>query len=617
MMLSRKRIYTREKESLERAADLYKIENVMESEPINKRVLMEKNYMYKGFLQEVSCNFIKIENVKDDNILNVLREDADFVPLSIETLDFNTITFIVSSENEANDLVNLSGRITYRNQIINIQKKPANYRLWDNLTDKDIENIFEVCGKRYNPVKNALDLSNLHHESVFNDPDSTGATLSKIDVVLIITRFIKEDCPNVEKISFSSNGLRSLECLQPILHVAKNVNCIDISFNLLNNIKSFAVLKRFKLKEIYLKEFQSDKFFHLDEEIAYEHIAELLKTSILNYNTLKEVEHIPKLNYTDFSDFSLCFQYEQQFDAADDIYQSFFNNDIIVEDAIKNFFQSYILIFDENYLEDRKTLKKYYRKNGKFSLIASPILDGRRHQYCYGKDQLKKKDNAVFLAMTHNMRKPQHYSDNLEDVLFVGRENIIKGLLMLPPSKHDFSTFVFDVSYIDINVIMFSVQGLVNFGQSKNEQPNNWFSDDIKIFSRSFVCSIESHKGIRIVSDLMTIYPSSEPALKWYKTQLRFLLPLENKDKKICGKNEYERQCEDEQLVLNLQQMTLKCENDEKYKQMLIERFSRETSMRQAYSYKCLRDNGMDYKKALNAFNYYKHTLKPAAFIKL
>uniref|UniRef100_A0A0N4ZMF8 NTF2 domain-containing protein n=1 Tax=Parastrongyloides trichosuri TaxID=131310 RepID=A0A0N4ZMF8_PARTI len=611
--LRRKRKAADEQRILRSTGDHYNI-NFMDNELIGKKAYLEKNYMYRGFLRKKSCNYIKIENVTDHEILNILRDEIEFIPLSIEILGDDTITFIVSSDKEACELGGLSGRIKFKGQCVKITTRPVNYRIWGNLTDKDIEDINEVCCKRYIPEKNALDLTGLLYESVFNKDDSTGATLEKIDVVLIIAEFIKRECPNVEKVSFSSNNLHSLELLQPLLHVGKDINTIDISFNFITNINSFGVLKRFKLETIYLKEFQSDKFFYLDRETAYDQIVQLLTTTKFDHNdTFKEVQYVPKLNYVDYADFSLNFQYKEHFIHADPVYKSFFNGDKRMENIIKKFFERYVSIFDSSNSEGRRNLKKYYHKNGKFSLTASAISDGRSFQNHYGKDQLMKSDNIGFLLMTHNMRKSHYYKNKLRDVLFVGDEKAVNGLLNLPPSKHDTSTFVYDITYVDVNIIIFSVRGLVNFGESRSMDPEMWLSDDVKIFSRSFVVSMEKSCLKKIISDLMTVYPSSEPALKWYRTSLEYLKPLEKENNKIYGKIQFQKKqtklCADKFI-----KMTISGEDDKKYRDFLIERLSYETSMIPEYSLRCLEDNDFNYDTALYAFSRNKDFLPSEAF---
>uniref|UniRef100_A0A0K0FB09 Nuclear RNA export factor 2 (inferred by orthology to a D. melanogaster protein) n=1 Tax=Strongyloides venezuelensis TaxID=75913 RepID=A0A0K0FB09_STRVS len=575
------------------------------------KVFMENFYKYKGFLKKTESYYIKITNVNNDTILNDLREYCDFIPLSSGFLSSDVLTFWVVTQNEAQSLTALSRRITHNGSSIIIDSIPGKYRIWNNLTEDNIKSINEVCASRYSPEDNVLDLTSFLHEDIFNNDESPGITLEKVDVVLVIAKFILAECPDVEKISFSSNHLHSLECLEPILHVAKKLHTIDISFNFIKNVSCFGVLKRFKFKEIFAKQFQSDKFFYLEDKCAVAHIKSILQTTREDEdNNNMEVVYNPKLNLNDFPEFSTHFQYEEHFLATDPIRVSFFNNTPSLEKAIKAFFQSYAIIFDDDDFEKRRNLKKFYRTKVSFSLCISPIHDGRGYQYHYGKEQLRDSRNADFLKITHNMMKPGYYEGKTNEVLFKGSEKTINTLLSLPRSKHDMSTFVYDITYSDENVVMFTVKGLANFGKTRELSPSQWTSDDVKFVVRNFVCSIQTRSVIKIVSELVTIYPSNECGLTWYRKSLMLLEPSDSTEK-LLGKKEMEKK-----KVGVLAEEFSELSINESYRNHLIERLCYETKMIPKYSLRCLIDCDYDYSKALQAFNNMKDEIPKDAFDK-
>uniref|UniRef100_A0A0K0DXT9 Nuclear RNA export factor 2 n=1 Tax=Strongyloides stercoralis TaxID=6248 RepID=A0A0K0DXT9_STRER len=597
--------------SLENATNIYFKDFYISKSGSNKNVNMNNTYKYKGFLKNTGYYHIKITNAKDLSILSILRDYCDFIPLSTGILPSNTITFWVAKKDEADSLTLLSRRIIQNDSLVQINSEPGKYRIWGNLTDDNIKTINDVCSLRYSPEDNSLDLTSFLHEDVFNNDECSGITLEKVDVVLTVAKFILSECPNVEKISFSSNHLRSLECLEPILHVAKKTHTIDISFNFINNITCFNILKRFKFKEIYAKEFQSDKFFYLDEKYASSHISTILQTTTNENDGCKNnnVVHNPKLNFNDFSDFSTHFQYEEHFLATGPVSMSFFNNIPNLEKVIKTFTQSYIFTFDDCNFEQRRNLKRFYCSKATFSLCISPIQDGRRYQYYYGKEQIKSPKNSEFLSKTHNMEKPEYYQNKLHEVFFNGSERIINALLTLPLSQHDVSTFVYDVTYSDVNIVIFTVKGLVNFGESRYSNPLNWISEDVKIITRSFVCSIQKNSVIKIISEIMNIYPSINAGLMWYRKSLT-LFELSNSNVRLYGKVELEKRKKEKHYVDKLDEISI----DEKHRNYLLERLCYETKMTPQYSLRCLMDCNYDYHKSLEIFEAIKDSIPKEAF---
>ncbi|CEF67381.1 Nuclear RNA export factor 2 [Strongyloides ratti] len=596
-MLSSK-IPEKYRKRLEHAASLYFKNWDIFKDSSETNVYMNRIYKYKGFLKDTESYYIKICNVSDLDILNILREYCDFIPLSTGFLPPNTITFWVITYNEANSLTQLSRRINQNGVAIHIVSEVGKYRIWNNLTEDDIKAIKDVCSLRYSAENNSLDLTSFLHEDVFNTDDSPGITLEKIDVTLTIAKFILSECPNIERISFSSNNLHSFDCLEPILHVAKKLHTIDVSFNYIKNVSCFNVLKRFRLKEIYVKEFQSDKFFYLDEKSASSHISSILQTTCEgnDYENNKVVFN-PKLNFDNFSDFSTHFQYEEHFMATDPIRISFFNNIPKLEQAIKTFTQSYIFTFDDNDIEGRRKLKKFYRSKSTFSLCITAIRDGRGHQYYYGKEQMKHPKNSEFLSKTHNMCKPEYYQDKLNEVLFVGNEKIINAFLTLPLSQHDMSTFVYDVTYTDVNIILFTVKGLVNFGASRSEHSSKWIHDDVQLFTRSFACTIQKNSVIKIISEIMTIYPSTKSGLEWYRKSLTLLEPPTT-DIRLLGKIELQKRKNKQNI------------NDD----VLVERLCFVTNMIPSYSLRCLMDSGYDFAKSIKSFEAVKDLIPKEGF---
>uniref|UniRef100_A0A0N5CFU4 Nuclear RNA export factor 2 n=1 Tax=Strongyloides papillosus TaxID=174720 RepID=A0A0N5CFU4_STREA len=603
-------IPVKDRKLLRNTANLYfKNLEAVNNSPDGK-VFMENMYKYKGFLKKTESYYIKITNVNNDTILNDLREYCDFIPLSSGFLSDDVLTFWVVTQNEASSLTALSRRITHNGNSVIIDSIPGKYRIWDNLTEDNIKNINEVCTSRYSPEDNVLDLTSFLHEDIFNNDESPGITLEKVDVALVIAKFILAECPDVEIISFSSNNLHSLECLEPILHVAKRLHTIDISFNFIKNVSCFGVLKRFKFKEIFAKQFQSDKFFYLEDKCAVAHITSILQTTREDEDNNMEVVYNPKLNLVDFPEFSTHFHYKEHFLATDPVRVSFFNNTPSLEKAIKTFFQSYIIIFDDEDFEKRRNLKKFYRTKVNFSLCISPILDGRGYQYHYGKEQLRDPRNADFLKMTHNMMKPEYYQGKTHEVLFKGSEKTINALLSLPRSKHDMSTFVYDITYSDEDVVMFTVKGLVNFGKSREYPTSKWTSEDTKFVVRNFVCSVQKRSVIKIASELVTVYPSNEGGLTWYRNSLVLLEPSD-KTERLLGKKEMEKK-KLGALADQFSELTI----DERYRNHLIERLCYETKMIPKYSLRCLMDCDYDYSKALETFNEVKDQIPKDAFDK-
>ena len=175
-------------------------------------------------------------------VINALQQQGiTFTPFNYTTIG-NAICFYVQGDDLSSSIKSFSRRIQTPeglNLIIHTEK--STLPIID-CTIEFIEKLKLVMSKRYNADNKSLNLSQFASEEDFLAMHLY-VSLQRINVCKEVVNIIVENIPDLNSINLSKNKIQSLEPFKPLVAACKNLKELDLSFNNINNLDHFDILK--------------------------------------------------------------------------------------------------------------------------------------------------------------------------------------------------------------------------------------------------------------------------------------------------------------------------------------------------------------------------------------
>uniref|UniRef100_A0AC35U0G8 NTF2 domain-containing protein n=1 Tax=Rhabditophanes sp. KR3021 TaxID=114890 RepID=A0AC35U0G8_9BILA len=434
---------------------------------VNEKTMVKSVYIF----EIRNCYAIDINQA----MRALLSQGFDFVPIFLKKKTEDVLSFGVLDWNTALKLKTITSFVIEDSgSVLTLNYNPAilEHKI---LYGEERKCINDICSRRLTDDGTTLDLSNFQLEEKFGN-HKYRVTLDRADVLWCIADYIERNCPLIEHISLSSNGLNDITYCNVLTFAAKEVKSLDLSYNYLKNPAVFNALTFWNLETLYVH----NCFNRFVCQESPQFCMQIIK------NLYPNAEEKQSAVYTTHYGFGVTF-------AKFNVLNSYFKF-IQIEEHIKLFMTEYLKFYDGYApINSRSRLIKMYDEKAKFSLTYNFIDDGR---YCQKKFGLTKSNSPLLQKLSRNIerfKKWQHIRDKINPQ---NNEDLIEFLRKLPATKHDMDSFVYDVCFQEKRIIMFSVQGFLNDGFTLSKERSFWKDEDIKLFKRTFLMRINDNEYV-------------------------------------------------------------------------------------------------------------------------
>lgn len=233
-----------------------------------------------------------------------------------------------------------------------------------------------------------------------------------------------------------------------------------------------------------------------------------------------------------------------------------------VQVPVVKFLKDYFMVYDS---DSRAGLTGAYHDKAVFSLSVA----------YNGAVQYKQSSLGHYIDESRNLTRPNKDAGRKLKLLREG-SLIIPQLCLLPKTVHDPNSFTVDCSVVTPAMVTFTVQGLFQEINSKQDKP------PIRAFSRTFV-TVPGGAGMMIVNDMLTITNASPDQI-----QSAFKNPAPTPSSSPVPQTSPSNPFEGASLTDVQKQM--------------IESFIAVSGMNSEWSMKCLAENAWNYEKAGQIF---------------
>ncbi|XP_031555922.1 nuclear RNA export factor 1-like [Actinia tenebrosa] len=453
---------------------------------------------------------------------------------------------------------------------------------WNAETEQALK---ECLSNRYNMETKTMDLSDLFHDEVLKANNVQGS-LYRAPVANAILKLIGENCPDMQGLDMSDNRLYNLEAMKDLPTYAPSIQHLKLSNNQMRNIEELDKLKGLTgVVTLFLNGNPfCDKFE--GKESSYISAVRSRFPKVLN---LDGVEHAPPIG----------------FDLATTTALPKVQGSYLVDPEIKklllSFLEQYFRIYDSN---DRQPLLEAYHDQAIFSMSVNPGSFNREKGP-------RGPSLGEYMKSSRNMirRKEQ---DVRASLIKHNRLSVVAMLNELPPTTHELSSFVVDVSLAIPTCLHFSIRGFFMEGNKT-----------MRSFTRVFVAlPAAGGKSLKIVNDELHVRGPALPQIQAFKKQQESITATSTLQVPAAVPTiptTLPTIVTVPTLTPSTSLTTLPIPSGlTPEQQQMILQFSRESRMNAEWSKKCLADNGWDYQKSAECFTSLNNQglIPPGAFIK-
>uniref|UniRef100_A0A0K0E4Q4 NTF2 domain-containing protein n=1 Tax=Strongyloides stercoralis TaxID=6248 RepID=A0A0K0E4Q4_STRER len=430
------------------------------------------------------------DQCRTDEIITVLQGyTPPFVPYLPGKTTNGDVKFYINDTNISTNLKQLTRRVknpmTKRNIIIIVTEATCP---WNKLPTDHKKAIELACKSRLSNDKKTLDLSNFTSDSYFQK-ENISISLQRAEVMNVVVDFVYKECPEATSLSLKNTELKQLDSVASLTYAMPLIKNLDISCNMINDFSELARIRIWKLEKLFLNGSDGG-----DVSKTFPYYSRVIQG------------YFPYLTTLDGT--SLLSNDENFFvkDENNIKIQPGFSSSPLVEEALKNFITQYFNLFDgPDGLTTRKQLEKVYDENATFSLICDIINDGNNERAKENKKKLYGPPYSIYKNISNDILFKRRIGFSNEDSCKKSNLEVIETLCKLPLTKHDKESFVIDCFLTTDKVVSFTIQGIFNDGKGCFNSPK--LANNLKYFTRSFVCLPKGRADLSIISDVLSIYP--------------------------------------------------------------------------------------------------------------
>ncbi|GFT22244.1 nuclear RNA export factor 1 [Nephila pilipes] len=344
--------------------------------------------------------------------------------------------------------------------------------------DVESEELIKNCmSSRYDAISHTLNLTKFH-----NDPSMKAnglfVPLNKPVVLTTVAKIIKEHIPELEVIDLSDNRLYSIDSLNALVPVCKQLKSLILRNNKLRTVSELNCLKGLEVTDLILDG---------------NPLCDDFKDRATYISAVRD--RFPKLISLDGHNLPAPIGFDLGPETFPVSKKSFFAADD-VKDLVIQFLDQYYTIYDSG---DRSKLLDAYHDQANFSLCLS------KHSHKSSNGTL-----ASYNLDNRNLLKVTEYGQRFK-LLKQGKLSIVNALSELPQTMHDPTSFSVDIFHISPGLMSFSVVGVF---KEVGADINN---ATLKTFSRTYVVVAQGHGFVITNETLFIAHASQDQQAKAFK----------------------------------------------------------------------------------------------------
>jgi nuclear RNA export factor len=301
------------------------------------------------------------------------------------------------------------------------------------LSDDNKKQIREAMSKRYVPENKALDLSNFGADQTFGGSSGATGKLNDDRVMEVVIETIGVHLPDLEALSLTNNGLKTLRVLSKIVEKAPKIKVLYLDRNKLMQCKELDNVSKLNLNVLKLDGNPFLGNFKDGTDYSNQLRKKFRSLQILDGNQLPQLIMFEEVESTSTS---------TTIEIIPGYAKMVVNEQI--EDYIGRFMREYFKVYDTN---NREQLASAYHENAMISLQAYfPIKT------------LEKTIKYDYLPESRNLNMERVYVNSRKGrLLHQKRTQIIGFLDRLPKTQHDITSFTLDVPFATDRLMTVSV----------------------------------------------------------------------------------------------------------------------------------------------------------------
>lgn len=285
-----------------------------------------------------------------------------------------------------------------------------------------------------------------------------------------------------------------------------------------------------------------------------------------------------------------------------------------IKTVLEMFISQYFDIFDgPDGRTNRKQLAEAYDENAMFSLVCDVIDDGNHNSVLKNRAKLREPEYKIYRSISHNFKYEEKWRNFKTRTYGKGNLEVLAMLCRLPPTEHIRESFVMDVSMTTDTIVTFTLQGMLNDGETYFTSSRS--ISNLKYFTRSFVCLPRGGTALSIISDILTIHPIDPEGASKYEA---YCMKLKNEQPSLDTSATVNDLSATLGNASTLNQSSTSSINtdDPEIRNAMVKSFMEQSGMNEVWSKRCLEDSNWNYSLAGDRFLSLKNEIPAEAFAK-